>query len=80
MGDLKIILVVIFGITIGVFVGFMGPFLICYTYDAMTDPSPGSGLMTVGWVFCFITIPVGAIAGGIFSGVIANKKLKRPEE
>jgi len=69
-------LIIIFGIFIGAVLGFVGPLLFCLAYDAMTNPTPGSGMMTVGWIFCFFTIPVFAIIGGVISTKIANKKFK----
>lgn len=74
MNNLIITLIIILGIIIGGVLGFAATLLFCLAYDSMTNASQGSGLMTVGWVFCFITVPVFAIVGGIVSGKIANKK------
>jgi hypothetical protein len=79
MNDLKIVFFAVVGLVAGAVMGFIGPLLICYSYDAITSPPPGSGLMTVGWIFCFITIPVFAIIGCVWSSKVASKKFKRQE-
>lgn len=75
MRELKIFLVVILGMALGFLAGFVVPLVFCFVYDAITNPSPGSGMMTVGWVFCFVTIPVFTITGGFWFRKIAIKRM-----
>ena len=79
MNSLKIVLIGFLGFVAGAVLGFIGPLFICYVYDAMTNPAPGSGLMTVGWLFCFFTIPVFAITACVWSSKLATKKFKNPK-
>jgi len=61
---IALISVTLIGGFIGVLLGFYVPVAVCYVFDAITKPDPGGGLMAVGWIVLFITVPVGAIAGG----------------
>jgi hypothetical protein len=79
MNNLKIVIFAVVGLVAGAVMGFVGPLLICYGYDVITAPPPGSGLMTVGWIICFITIPVFAIIGCVWSSKVAIKKFKSHE-
>lgn len=74
MDKIKIILIGLIGLIIGSVLGFLTPLFICLIHDLIMKPTPGSGLMTVGWVFCFITIPVGAIAGSFLAIKISRTK------
>lgn len=74
MRDLKISIVVCIGMGLGAVLGFAGPLIVCLAHDAITKPSPGNGLMTVGFMFCFITIPLFTVAGGFWFRRIAIKK------
>ena len=80
MNALKITLFGFLGLISGGALGFIGPLLVCFAYDAIMNPAPGSGLMTVGWVFCFFTVPACAIIVCVWSGKFAIKKFKNPEE
>ena len=79
MNVLKITLIGFLGLISGAVLGFIGPLLICFAYDAITNPAPGSGLMTVGWVFCFFTVPAFAIIACVWSSKFAIKKFKNLE-
>jgi hypothetical protein len=76
MNDLKIVILSILGLILGAVLGFIAPLLVCYSYDVITNPSPGSGLMTVGWIFCFFTIPIFAIIGCIWTNKVAKNKYR----
>jgi uncharacterized membrane protein (DUF485 family) len=80
MREIKILFAILLGLMLGAVFGFIAPFLVCYVSDSITQPAPGSGLITVGWVFCFITVPLFAIIGAIVSGKFANKKIRKLEE
>jgi hypothetical protein len=57
----------IVGVAVGLVLGCVIPFLVCLGHDRVTRPSPGSGWLTIGWIFCFGTAPVGAIATAVAS-------------
>ncbi len=75
MRDFKIAVVALIGMGLGAVLGFVGPLIVCLTIDAINKPSPGNGLMTVGWVFCFITIPLFAFLGSVWFKKIAEKRI-----
>ena len=75
MRDLKIAIVALIGMFLGAIFGLIGPFFVCFTIDSINNASPGNGLMTVGWVFCFITIPLFAFLGSVWFTKIAKKRI-----
>lgn len=61
-------LVAIVGAIIGGFIGFFGLLWTCQWYDASHPPSsPTASMMSVGWVYAFVTIPAGAVLGIVSS-------------
>ena len=58
------ILIVVASIFGGAVLGFFGTFLVCIAIDAVLR---GSDFGSVGWVFCFMTVPAGGFCGLIFS-------------
>ncbi|TKD60490.1 hypothetical protein [Flavobacterium sp. ASW18X] len=56
------------GAVLGGILGFLGLLWSCQWYDATHPPSsPTASMMAVGWVYAFITIPVGVILGIVIS-------------
>ena len=64
---LIMIAIIIVGLVIGGVLGFFGLFWICEYLDAQdaARASQGGGYVAVGWIFLFITIPLGALLGGL---------------
>jgi hypothetical protein len=75
MRDVKIALVVLIGMGIGFVIGFIGPLGVCAAVDAITRPRPGNGLMTIGWVVCFVTIPLFTAIGGFWFRAMALRRM-----
>jgi hypothetical protein len=55
------------GAAVGLALGCFIPFLICLGHDRLVRPSAGSGWLTIGWIFCFVTAPLGALVTAVFS-------------
>ena len=72
-----LILIGFLGLLIGGIIGFYGVYYFCLLHDYSTSAEPGGGLISVGWVFTFYTVPIGAIFGAIVSIIIYRKVLKR---
>jgi hypothetical protein len=62
------------GALLGAAVGLLGPFNYCYLLSSMED---SNNVMAVGWVFCFFTLPVGALVGGAL-GIRASHPITAP--
>lgn len=54
----------LFGMAAGVVFAFYGTYYLCVAVDMMRGAAVGDGLVTVGWLFCFVTVPLGALLGG----------------
>ena len=70
------------GAAIGLLLGTVGVFYGCVLYDKITYPNgvpAGGGLIAVGWIFVFVTAPVGVILGGIL-GVLYLKRRRARED
>jgi hypothetical protein len=63
------------GVVAGAAAGFFIPFYACVIYDNVTNPPPGSGALLVGWLVCLLTIPLGAVTGGLLGGWLAMTRL-----
>jgi hypothetical protein len=75
-----ILLVLVLGLIAGGYIGFYGMLYISQVYDYYNPPtSPGGGLGAVGWIFTFITIPLGAMIGGILS-LLIYVKISKPKK
>lgn len=68
---LKVILALT-GATLGFFIAAAGTYYGCMMMDKIEGNTPGNGYMTVGWIFWFITIPIGTIFGGGFGVLVAK--------
>jgi hypothetical protein len=55
------------GAAVGLASGVAVPLVICSLHDRLTRPAGGSGWMTIGWVFCFVTAPAGAVACAVIA-------------
>jgi hypothetical protein len=51
----------ILGFIVGGLVGLFGLMYVCWLHDVITQPPPGGGLIAVGWIFAYFTVPAGAI-------------------
>lgn len=70
----------ILGAFLGLLLGSMGVYYLCVWLDQLSYPEgvpPGGGLSSVGWVFWFVTIPLGTIFGGIGGFFLAFFRIKR---
>ncbi len=69
-----ILLVLAIGLIAGAVLGFYGTFYLCTVYDSYYPPSSsGGGMGVIGWIYILISIPIGAMIGGIISLLIYNK-------
>ena len=57
---------ILLGAAIGAAAGFWGVWEACARYDELHSPGHPKAVQ-VGWIFCFVTIPLGAILGAIIS-------------
>ncbi len=77
------ILAGIIGVIIGLLLGSFGVFYACILLDKIMYPNgvpTGGGFGAVGWIFLFITVPVGGILGGIGGFFITYFKLLKKEK
>lgn len=51
------------GMAAGIIGAFFATFYTCVLVDRVRGASGGNGVVTVGWLFCFVTIPIGACVG-----------------
>lgn len=47
------------GAAIGAVAVFFGTFYACVFIDWLRGAGGGNGIVTVGWLFCFFTVPAG---------------------
>ncbi|MCF7849996.1 MAG: hypothetical protein K9M45_14175 [Kiritimatiellales bacterium] len=77
------ILTGIIGVIIGLLLGSFGVFYACILLDKIMYPNgvpTGGGFGAVGWIFLFITVPVGGILGGIGGFFITFSRLRKKEK
>lgn len=55
---------IVAGGAIGAVAAFFATYYACVLIDLARGASGGNGVVTVGWLFCFITVPAGLICGG----------------
>jgi hypothetical protein len=68
----------IVGIAVGAILAFFGTLGVCLLLDALSSSdSPQFG--AVGWIFCFITMPLGALAGGTCGQLIFHRVADRKD-
>lgn len=71
-----IIIAVFIGVLLGGVLGFFLPLLFAYLYQLQNGFEAG-GPASAFWVFCFLTIPLGAIGGGFAFGFFSAAKTKK---
>jgi len=77
------ILTGIIGAIIGSLLGSIGVFYVCVLFDKINYPNgvpAGGGLIAIGWIFWFFTIPLGGILGGAGGFFITYSKLQKKEK
>ena len=63
---IAIIFLALFGGFSGSIMGFIITYCTCLAYDFIIPPQGnGGGLFAIGWAFLMLTVPVGALYGGI---------------
>ncbi|MBK1832411.1 hypothetical protein JIN77_16880 [Verrucomicrobiaceae bacterium R5-34] len=72
MNMLQITLKVI-GAVLGFFVAAYGTYYGCMVMDKIEGKAPQDGFMAVGWIFWFVTVPLGVIGGIKLGGIIFAK-------
>ena len=71
------------GAVAGGLFGLFGLIWFVQTIDWMTGATGGDALMTIGWIFCFYTVPLGALFGcflGTRVGGVLAVRLNRREQ
>jgi hypothetical protein len=77
MGDVLKILFLGAAIIVGAVGGAIGAFFAtafaCGLVDWVRGAGGGDGIVTVGWLFCLITVPIGFFYGGGFGLYLATR-------
>ena len=60
------------GAVTGAVAAFYGTGLFCVLVDRVRGAGPGDGLVTVGWLFCVVTVPYGFYLGGYAAAVVVE--------
>ena len=63
------------GAAVGIVLGILGPFC----YGQITGWEDGSAFAIAGWLLLYITVPVGAVVGGLTGGFLGALLTKRPD-
>lgn len=61
----------VMGAVVGLPTGALIAFLLTWGVCVLLDPVY-NGLRSAGWVYCFLTVPIGAVAGAVVGGVVAG--------
>jgi hypothetical protein len=77
MRDLLAVLAGIGGLIGGGLAGFFLPLFACVALDSMTNAPSGGGFVAVGWMVCFLTIPLFAIIGCVVGPVLVIRYVPR---
>lgn len=65
------------GAVAGAAAAFYATFYACVLIDSIRGAGGGNGIVTVGWLFCFLTVPAGLYCGGYLGGVLAAFLVER---
>lgn len=71
---------VFLGAVLGFFVAVFGTYYGCVLLDQIMGNAPGSGYVTIGFIFWLITVPMGTIIGGgtgLLIAIIVDRRRKR---
>lgn len=57
-------IIMLAGAILGAIVAFYVTLYSCVLIDSIQDNGGGDGFVTIGWLFCIITVPLGFVFGG----------------
>jgi hypothetical protein len=72
MTVLSLVLAGVVGAALGAIAACFGTYYGCVLIDIFRGAKGGNGLVTIGWLFLVLTVPVGGIAGAIAFIVLAR--------
>ena len=62
----------IIGVAVGALVASYGTYYACVLVDAVRREGGGNGLVTIGWLFLVLTVPIGGVVGAFLFVALAR--------